>query len=203
MKNATSKYFGYQMPVFIWRARPRIIWNWIVAGLGLLVTGCCSTHTPLSLQPPAGQKLMLHVYAKGVQIYRCEHSPGDPEKLVWKLKGPEAMLFDESGSVVGSHYAEQSLPVWELDKDTSKVVGEVSCRADAPSGHAIPWLLLRAKTTTGLGLFGNVTYIQRVNTIGGLPPDLSTGQMGQEVRSHYTAEYIFYCSKGGHLLCRR
>ena len=46
------------------------------------------------------------------------------------------------------------------------MVGTVLVRA-ASDPNAIPWLLLKAKSTDGPGTFGKVTYIQRVNTVGG------------------------------------
>ncbi|MGH6631491.1 MAG: DUF3455 domain-containing protein, partial [Burkholderiales bacterium] len=39
-----------------------------------------------------------------------------------------------------------------------------------PDPTAIPWLLLQTVTTDGSGPFSSVTYIQRVNTKGGLVP---------------------------------
>ena len=63
-----------------------------------------------------------------------------------------------------------------------------------PVADAIPWLLIRAKSTQGSGLFHDVTYIQRVNTRGGLPPLAvhNEAHLGEEVRVRYTAEYFFY-----------
>ena len=39
-----------------------------------------------------------------------------------------------------------------------------------PDPTAIPWLLLQKVSTEGPGIFDRVTYIQRVNTSGGLAP---------------------------------
>jgi hypothetical protein len=63
-----------------------------------------------------------------------------------------------------------------------------------PSSNASPWLILSAvaTNTTGPGIFGRTTYIQRVNTIGGLAPAGAPTQLGQEARVPYTAEYFFY-----------
>ena len=40
--------------------------------------------------------------------------------------------------------------------------------------------------------FEGTTYIQRVNTTGGLAPAAVPTQAGQEVKVPYTAEYFFY-----------
>ena len=67
----------------------------------------------------------------------------------------------------------------------------------APLPDAISWVLLRVSSTSGAGIFGGITYVQRLSTTGGLPPatgcDATTA--GAEVRSSYTAEYYFY--RGG------
>src|SRR5690348_10863901 len=54
---------------------------------------------------PDGNKVHFHVYAEGVQIYTATVSPTDPTKLVWTFTGPEAVLYDADGNVVGIHYA--------------------------------------------------------------------------------------------------
>lgn len=164
-----------------------------MAALSLLAVAGCSSGPiiPQTLQVPAGQKLLLHAYGKGVQIYTCASNSKAPSNFVWKLKGPEATLFDKCGNVIGSHY---SGPTWENDRDASEVVGEMLQSKPSPVANAIPWLLIRTKSTQGTGLFHDVTYIQRVNTKGGLPPLIvhNEAHLGEEVRVRYTAEYFFY-----------
>ena len=50
----------------------------------------------------------------------------------------------------------------------------------------------RATSTSGHGRFERVTYIQRVNTIGGTAPADAGLIVGDEARVPYTAEYYFY-----------
>jgi hypothetical protein len=47
-------------------------------------------------------------------------------------------------------------------------------------------------STEGPGIFDRVTYIQRVNTAGGLPPSGPGPFIGAEEEVPYTAEYYFY-----------
>jgi hypothetical protein len=61
-----------------------------------------------------------------------------------------------------------------------------------PDPTAIPWLLLQTVSTEGPGIFHRVTYIQRVNTTGGLAPPAPGSSIGAEVEVPYTAEYYFY-----------
>ncbi len=59
---------------------------------------------------------------------------------------------------------------------------------------AIPWLILSAveANTIGPGIFERTTFIQRVNTTGGVAPAAAPTALGQEARVPYTAEYFFY-----------
>ena len=51
---------------------------------------------------------------------------------------------------------------------------------------AIPWLLLRATSTTGTGVFTNVTYVQRLNTTGGVAPGAVTPRRRAPTRASRT-----------------
>lgn len=147
---------------------------------------------PANLEVPAGNKLFFHAYAKGVQIYRCTQDLTDTNRFSWVFVAPDADLYARAGysRLVGRHYAG---PTWE-NNDGSKVTGAKLQQADSPDPDAIPWLLLRSASNTGSGLFNKVTFIQRVNTIGGKAPATvaDRAHKGQEVRVAYTAEYYFY-----------
>jgi hypothetical protein len=133
-----------------------------------------------NLRVPVGNKVAFQAYAEGVQIWRWTGTS-------WLFVKPEAVLYDEENDVVGIHY---SGPTWE-SASGSYVVGTVLERA-TPSTDDIPWLLLRAVESDGPGIFHRVTYIQRVNTVGGIAPTEPGSFPGEEVRVPYTADYIFY-----------
>ena len=127
-------------------------------------------------------KVAFHVYAEGVQIYRWNGTN-------WVFVAPDALLFAdaEGNGLVGTHYAG---PTWE-SVSGSKVVGTVIDRC-TPDASAIPWLLLGAVTSDGPGIFRRVTFIQRVNTTGGLAPTAAGTIVGELAEVPYTAEYFFY-----------
>jgi len=137
-----------------------------------------------NLKPPADSKLAFHAYARGVQIYRWSGT-------TWTLYGPDAVLSaDAQGNgVVGTHYVG---PTWE-SVSGSKAVGSVIDRCTADP-NAVPWLSLAA-TSSGPGVFHRVTFIQRVNTVGGKAPATAGSLTGQEVSVPYSAEYFFYRAK--------
>ena len=129
-----------------------------------------------------GNKVAHHLYAEGVQIYRWNGTS-------WIFVAPEAELFANAGAngTVGIHYAG---PTWESNSG-SKVVATVLERC-TPDPDAIPWLLLEAVSTEGPGIFARVTFIQRVNTVGGNAPTDPGDFVGEVVEVPYTAEYYFY-----------
>jgi hypothetical protein len=144
---------------------------------------------PASLRVPEGQQLLQKLHATGVQIYICQPAKDDPARFEWSLKAPEAQLFGRGGRLLGKHYAG---PSWEAN-DGSKVVGSVVSK-ETPDPSSIPWLLLSAKSNAGKGIFSEVRSIQRLRTVGGIAPTGGCGQAqaGQELRTSYSADYLFY-----------
>lgn len=140
-----------------------------------------------SINVEEGNKLAFHVYAKGAQIYRWNGT-------AWAFVAPEATLYAEEGyhGEVGIHGLG---PHW-TSKSGSKVkaarVPNTGCR---PDPTAIEWLLLKQTETSGPGIFGKVTYIQRTNTTGGLAPS-EPGTLNELREVPYTAEYYFYRAEG-------
>jgi hypothetical protein len=59
---------------------------------------------------------------------------------------------------------------------------------------AIPWLRLATvpERTFGPGIFANITYIHRVNTVGGKAPAVAGAFVGEVARVPYAADYYFY-----------
>jgi len=165
----------------------------VAVAAAVLLTGCTddSPVAPISevnlgscenLHAPAGTTLASRLYATGVQIYRWDDTS-------WVFISPSAALYaDPVGKgTVGIHY---SGPTWE-GVGGSKVLGAVVDRC-TPNASAIPWLLLSAVSSDEPGIFRGATFIQRLNTTGGLVP-VAPGKITGEVTSvPYTAEYLFY-----------
>jgi len=152
---------------------------------------------PANLEPPAGQKVAFHAYAVGVQVYVCRNiSSTETPQFAWVFVGPEAVLYRKDPAeranvpVAGIHYGG---PTWEY-VDESKVIGQVLQRSASPLVDTVPWLLLAAIGHEGEGKFADVTFIQRVNTVGGAAPatGADAASEGEEIRVPYTAEYYLY-----------
>jgi Protein of unknown function (DUF3455) len=149
-----------------------------------------ANEVPEALKAPAGQVLAVAARGSGAQIYECAAAKDDPMHFSWTLKAPEATLRSKSGKPLGKHYAG---PTWE-GTDGSKVIGELVAKVDSPDAASIPWLLLRAKSTSGSGIFGAISSIQRLRTVGGKPPasGCDKDRSGKEARVPYSADYLFY-----------
>ena len=160
----------------------------------MAAAGCATAPSvPGPLQVPATQALIKQLHATGVQVYECQPTKNDPSQFEWAFKQPEATLLTKGGKSFGKHYAG---PTWEAN-DGSKVIGEMVARSDSPNPNSIPWLLLRAKATSGNGVFAGVQFIQRLNTAGGSAALVACrqDQARQQLRASYTADYLFYGPK--------
>jgi hypothetical protein len=132
------------------------------------------------LQVPAGNHVAFHALGVGVQIYSWDGTS-------WNFVAPQAVLFGRRHRVVGIHFGG---PTWESNNGSS-VVGTVIDRC-TPHDDAIPWLLLGAASTEEPGVFQDVTYIQRLNTVGGIAPAAPGHSPGQMALVPYSADYFFY-----------
>jgi hypothetical protein len=150
-------------------------------------------RVPHAIRAPGGHVPFLLGHATGTQNYVCQPSSASPAVYAWTLEAPDARLFDETGARIMTHFAG---PTWRAN-DGSTVVG---ARVDgvSVSPDAIPWLLLRATSTTqgpgGGDQLTATTYIQRVNTTGGLAPasGCSAATAGDRANVPYASDYYFY-----------
>jgi hypothetical protein len=155
----------------------------------------------------------------GTQNYVCAPSGG---AIKYVLFTPQATLFDEEGEQLITHYFSPNpeelntdprvisnhiiRAAWQDSKDASTVWGKVvpgnsSSDLNYVEPGAIPWLLVTIvgdqNGPTGGDRLSVTTFIQRLNTHGGLAP--STGcsiaeDIGKTAFVPYTTDYYFYRS---------
>ncbi len=174
-------------------------------------TGDCGvagvSHTaptvPSAIAPPAGVTLVGGYHASGSQIYTCTASAGDAGTGTW-VNTAVADVYGDNCSVFAKHsYTSGPAPTWMSTADGSAVVGSRVAAVAAPGGSdagdagptAITWVLLKAASNSGEGVFTNVTYVNRVDTAGGVGPSGAcdpTMDSGKVVNVPYTATYYFY-----------
>jgi len=139
------------------------------------------------IKAPSEVDPVRELAATGVQIFRCEQDK-DGTAYRWMFRLPEAELRDSRGLVVGHHGANYSFE----DVDGSRLIGTIVGYDSAPEGDSLRWLLLRTQSY-GQGEFEKVTYVQRVDTSGGMPPEqCSAEQANQILRVPFSAKFIFY-----------
>jgi Protein of unknown function (DUF3455) len=133
---------------------------------------------PAALAVPAGQRLVADLrVVQGSQVYQCVAG-------TWTLLEPDAVL--RSGDTLVLHTRG---PAWTSASDGSSVTG--AAVASVPKSGAVPELLLRATANRGTGLLGDVDFVQRLDTRGGVAPT-TTCTDGQTKAVHYSAEYRFF-----------
>ena len=177
---------------------------------------------PANLEVPAGHKVFMVGHATGTQNYVCAPS-GTGVKFV--LFTPQATLFGDNGKQLTTHYfsPNPSEPntdpkvqsthtiraTWQSSKDTSTVWGMVqpghsSTDPAFVEAGAIGWLLVtvvgKQDGANGGDQLSQTTYIQRLNTHGGVAPATgcaSAAEVGNQAFVPYTTDYYFYKSTDG------
>jgi hypothetical protein len=154
---------------------------------------CAAPVGAQSLAPPPGNTLFLHTFGNGIQIY---HSQSVGGTLRWVFFAPSATLYANSSEAVAvaTHYTG---PTWQLNDDGSRVVGKMLVSAPSATLGSIPQLLLAAKSHTGPGVFGRVSFVQRLDTVGGSAPAAAPTALGQEADVPYKATYNFFFASAG------
>lgn len=152
----------------------------------------CPKNLPANLKPPANQKLAFVYHAIGGQKYECTIPTGGT-KFQWVFVEPVATLYNAKNEEVGSHSAG---PTW-THKDGSAVTGSKSAEAPAATASDIPWLKLITTPKAGAaqGKFSDVTWIQRLNTQGGVAPPEPCDKVASPdaiFTVGYEADYFFY-----------
>jgi hypothetical protein len=169
----------------------------------VLLSACASAPTmmkvdnaalPEPVRVPAGQKLLMAATGVGEITYECREKKDTAGQHEWAFVGPVATLYSADRKPVGKYYAG---PTWE-SSDGSKVTGKQLAVAPAGAGN-IPLQLVKTDPAMGdpamgAGAMAGVSYIQRLNTKGGVAPAATcdAGEKGQRRTVTYEADYVFY-----------
>jgi hypothetical protein len=182
-----------------------------------------SPATPTKITPPEGSSAFLLGRATGTQGYIC--LPTAAGGASWTVIGarPEATLFTNyfgqdvqiithflSPNTKPNKFAPNPLPAgnatWQGSFDSSKVwaqaVNSIPAGSDpsCPNDNSISCLLLQVigadkGTLPGAGLLTKTSFIQRINTKGGLAPlegCFVQTDFGKIALVPYTADYVFF-----------
>jgi hypothetical protein len=167
---------------------------------------------PANLEVPEGNTAFLVGHAIGTQNYVCLPSGAG---FTYVLFTPEATLCNDHDKQIITHYFSPNLAPFDpsdLNKiratwqasDTSTVWAAASDSAshdDFPefvADGAIAWVKLTVVGAEdgprGGDTLSDTTFIQRLNTSGGIAPAdcTSPADVGKEAFVPYTADYFFY-----------
>ncbi len=162
---------------------------------------------PSNLEVQDGSQPFLIGHAVGTQNYSCLPSG---KGYAWTLYGPQATLFNDAAEQLMTHFLSPNpieggvpRPTWQDSRDTSSAWGAAVATSTDPNyvaPGAIPWLLLRVVGTQSGPLPNSdrlvgTTFIQRVNTAGGVAPSTGcskAGDVGKKALVAYSTDYVFY-----------
>ncbi len=167
---------------------------------------------PDNVQVEAGNKVFLVGHAIGSQNYICLPSGSG---FAYSLFTPQATLSDDNQEQIITHFFSPNpkdtsaiIPTWESSRDTSMVwavavPGGSSTDPKFVAKGAVAWVKLQVVNhkdgPTGGDKLSATTFIQRLNTSGGVAPltgcELSS-DVGKKAFVPYTADYFFYKSTG-------
>jgi hypothetical protein len=174
---------------------------------------------PANIQVPAGNTAFLLGHGVGTQNYVCLPSGSG---VTFRLFTPQATLFDDDKQVITHYFSPNPFETntnpavtatgmiratWQDSKDTSTVWGAVSASSTDPNfvaPGAIAWLLVTVVGAqdgpTGGHTLTATTFIQRLNTSGGIAPSTgctSSTDVGHQAFVPYTADYFFFKADKG------
>ena len=167
------------------------------------------TITPPAVPPEievvAPNQVFLIGHAVGTQNYECQPT-AILGRVAWTLFTPQATLFTDAGEQLTTHFfspnpGEGGIIVratWQDSTDTSSVWARATGTV-TPDRTAVAWLRLEVVGArvgpNGGDTLSHSTFVQRVNTEGGVPPPTGCDRLndaGQKAFVPYTADYVFY-----------
>jgi Protein of unknown function (DUF3455) len=167
-----------------------VVGHVLIGPLSVSASSGTPPTVPDEIAVPPGSVLLFSSQARGVQTYECLNGQ-------WAFHAPRALLFDSQVyQQMGIHYGgiDRDLtpgPWWESTDDGSRIRAGRAVSAPSPNANSIPLLRLEVLERQGSGVFSPVSYIQRLNTVGGVGPS-GVCQSGAQRQVPYTADYYFY-----------
>ena len=173
----------------------------MVMGTAVLMAACANVKPVVrvfnqdtlaeAIRVPAGNRVILETTADGVLNYECRANATTAGTLGWVLVGPKAELTDRGGKKVADYFGP---PATWRHVDGSSVIGAQLAIAPVVGATNLPVQLVRGTPGASSGMLQNVTYIQRINTKGGLDFTKACTQadIGDKMTQRYQADYVFW-----------
>ncbi|MBA3595534.1 MAG: DUF3455 domain-containing protein [Polaromonas sp.] len=173
----------------------------LAAGALTLMAGCSAPRPPLSeyltqqpalpgdIRVPAGHQAVLEARGIGQLQYECQATNRSPWQYAWLPLDRSIELRDSFNNTITLARSARS---W-VHRDGSELAVREFVEVDNGIVN-LPLQRARVEPSSLPGTLNNISYIQRVRTLGGLPSirNCSAAELGMRVRVPYEADYVFW-----------
>lgn len=144
---------------------------------------------PADIRVPTGHQAVLEAKGSGELHYECQAIRRAPFQYAWLPSDRSIELKDSANSsIVLSRNARS----WVHRDGSALAVREF---VEVPNGvHSLPLQLVQVEPSDLNGVLHNISYIQRIRTVGGVPSLRNCGaaELGMRVSVPYEADYVFW-----------
>ena len=172
----------------------------LLASIGSALLAACSYRPlapynvqqdlPEAVRVPAGHQAVLAARGNGQRRYECQAVKRSPYEYAWLLKSPGVELTDSYGNNI---IYEPGPPANWLHRDGSRAAAQEF--VDVPNGaYNLTLQRVKAQPSPVPGALQNISYVQRLRTVGGLVAikPCSAAQLGMRLFVPYEADYVFW-----------
>lgn len=184
---------------------PRLVAFTLAAGTLALIAACAAPRflshdpsdqpgIPAQVRVPAGHQPVLQARGAGMLQYECQATRRAPWQYTWLPRDRRIELFDSANNSI---VLARSARSW-VHRDGSELA--VHEFVEVSNGeHNLPLLRARAEPAHTPGALQQISYVQRVRTLGGLPStrNCSAAELGMRVSVPYEADYVFWRPSAG------
>lgn len=172
----------------------------LTAGALVLAAGCSAPRPlteyvtrqpglPADVRVPAGHQAVLEARGLGELQYECQATSLSPWQYAWLPRDRSIELRDTSNNSIT---LARSARAW-IHRDGSELAVREFVEVDNGAAN-LPLQRARVEPSNLPGTLSNISYIQRIRTVGGLPAtrNCSAAELGMRVRVPYEADYVFW-----------
>lgn len=144
---------------------------------------------PPDIRVPAGHQAVLEARGSGELQYECQAVNRAPFQYAWLPRDRSIELRDSANNSI---VLARSARNW-VHRDGSELAVKEFVEVNN-GGPNLPLQRARVEPATLPGALHNISYIQRIRTVGGLPStrNCSAAELGMRVSVPYEADYVFW-----------
>ncbi|MDP2450807.1 MAG: DUF3455 domain-containing protein [Polaromonas sp.] len=149
---------------------------------------------PEAVRVPEGHQAVLEATSNGRLLYECQAVKRAPYEYEWLLRNASVDLTDTYGGAI--MHKPGARASWVHRDGSSVMAREFS---EVPNGSSnLPLQRYNAHSSGVPGALHNITYVQRLRTVGGWvsTTPCTSAQLGMRKTIPYEADYIFWRARG-------